>query len=163
MQPMIDNDAKIGKGAIVVGDVVLSEGVSVWYHAVLRGDCGKIIVGKNTNIQEHVMIHQHQNGTTVLGEGITVGHGAILHGCTIGDNTLIGMGSIILDDAVIGKNCVIGAGSLITGKKQIEDGSLVFGNPAKVIRPLTKEEIEGNIHSMKEYLVSRDTMLVEEK
>lgn len=160
MSAKIQGDVKIGEGAIVVGDVTLEEGVSIWYYTVVRGDAGEIIIRKNTNIQEHVTIHQNHGGKTVIGEGVTVGHGAILHGCSIGDYTLVGMGAIILDDTVIGKNCIIGAGSLVTGRKQIPDGSLVLGNPAKVVRALTEEEIAGNYHSMKEYLELREEMIL---
>ena len=151
MSTKIHEDVKIAKGAIICGDVEIEEGVSIWYHAVLRGDAGPIRIGKNTNIQDGVVIHQGMGEETIIGEGVTVGHNAILHGCHIGDYSLIGMGAIILDQAVIGKHCIIGAGSLVTGKKIIPDGSLVFGNPAKIIRPLTEEEIRGNYQSVKEY------------
>lgn len=151
MQPKIHQDVKVAQGAIICGNVEIEEGSSIWYHAVLRGDAGAIKIGKNTNIQDGAIIHQKEEGETVIGTGVTVGHAAILHGCSVGDYSLIGMGAIILDDAVIGKHCIIGAGSLVTGKKVIPDGSLVFGNPAKIIRALTEEEIEGNYRSVEEY------------
>ena len=157
-KPKIHTDVKIAQGAIVCGDVEVQEGVSIWYHAVLRGDVGKIVVGKHTNIQDGAIIHQKKGEKTILGKGVTVGHGAILHGCQIGDYSLVGMGAIILDQAVIGKHCIIGAGSLITGKKVIPDGSLVFGNPAKIIRSLTKEEVESNYHSVEEYKKLRQVL-----
>ena len=141
-------DVLICDGACVVGDVTLGKGVSVWYNAVIRGDQGPIRIGENTNIQECAVLHQ----TTTVGAGCTVGHGAIVHGCTVGDNTLIGMGAVILTGARIGSNCLVGAGALVTGKMDIPDGSLVLGNPARVVRPLTEAEIRENRVSMEEYL-----------
>ena len=143
-----DDDVLIAEGAAVVGDVTLAKGVSVWYNAAIRGDQGPITVGENTNIQECAVVHQ----TSTIGAGCTIGHGAIVHGCRVGDNTLIGMGAIILTGAEIGRDCLVGAGALVTGKMRVPDGSLVLGNPAKVIRPLTEAEIQGNRDSMEEYL-----------
>lgn len=142
------NRILICEGAYVVGDVKLDEGVSIWYNAVLRGDEGKIIIGKNTNIQDGVILHER----VVIGQGCTIGHGAIVHGCTIGDNVLVGMGVIILNGAKIGDNCLIGAGALVTGKMNAPAGSMILGSPAKVVRPLTPEEIEGNRESAQTYL-----------
>ena len=130
--------AYIAPGAVVMGDVVLEEDVSIWYNAVLRGDSGTIRVGRGTNIQDNCVIHEK----TVIGEYCTVGHGAIVHGCTIGSNTMVGMGAIVLTGAVIGENCLIGAGSLVTGKMNAPDGSLVLGNPAKVVKPVSEEQLE---------------------
>ncbi|MCI2057523.1 MAG: gamma carbonic anhydrase family protein [Oscillibacter sp.] len=135
-------------GAAIVGDVSLAKGVSIWYNAVLRGDRGPIAIGENTNVQDCVVMHE----TTTVGRGCTIGHGATVHGCTVGDNTLIGMNSVILDGARIGSNCLVGASALVTGGTVIPDGSLVVGCPAKVIRPLTQEEIEGNRKSAAAYL-----------
>lgn len=143
-----DEDVLIAEGAAVVGDVTLAKGVSVWYNAAIRGDQGPITVGEDTNIQECAVIHQ----TTSIGKGCTIGHGAIVHGCTIGDNTLVGMGAIILTGAVVGNDCLIGAGAMVTGKMVVPDGSLVLGSPAKVIRPLTAAEIQENVASKEEYL-----------
>ena len=142
------DEVLICDGACVVGDVTLGRGVSVWYNAVLRGDKGPIVVGENTNIQDCAVLH---NRTTV-GSGCTLGHGAVVHGCTVGDNTLIGMGAVILDGAKIGNNCIVGAGALVTGKMDAPDGSMVLGSPAKVVRPLTEQEIQGIRESMEEYL-----------
>ena len=143
-----DADVMIAEGAAVVGDVALKKGVNIWYHAVLRGDEGPIFIGENTNIQECVIIHQE----THIGDGCTVGHGAIVHGCTVGDNTLIGMGAVILTGAKIGSNCVVGAGALVTGKTVAPDGVMLLGSPARIVRTLTPEEIEENRVSMQGYL-----------
>ena len=128
----------IAKNATVIGDVVLGENVNIWYGAVLRGDSGKITVGDGSNVQDNCVLHEE----VTLGKGCSVGHGAILHGCTIGDNTLIGMGAIVLDGAKIGCNCLVGAGSVVTGKMDAPDGSLILGNPATVVKPLKPEQIE---------------------
>ena len=138
----------IAKNATVVGDVVLGENVSIWYNAVLRGDCGTITVGAGTNIQEGCVLHEQ----TTLGENCTVGHGAIVHGCTIGNNCLIGMGAIILDGAVIGNDCIVGAGALVTGKMNAPDGSLILGSPATVVKAVSAAQIEGNAESARHYI-----------
>lgn len=127
----------IAPDAVVTGDVVLGENVSIWYGAVLRGDSGTITVGEGTNIQERCVLHEK----TSLGKYCTVGHGAIVHGCTIGDECLVGMGAIILDGAVIGDRCIIGAGALVTGKMNAPAGSMILGSPAKVVKELTNEQM----------------------
>ena len=143
-----DENVLITDGAVVVGDVQLAKGVNIWYGAVLRGDMGPIAVGEDTNIQDGAILHEE----TVVGRGCTIGHGAIVHGCTVGDNTLIGMGATVLNGARIGSDCIVGAGALVTGKMDAPDGSMILGSPAKVVRPLTAEEIESNRISMEEYL-----------
>lgn len=143
-----DEDVLITEGAVVTGDVILGKGVNIWYYAVLRGDQGCIEIGENSNIQEHCLLHAGSR----VGRGCTIGHKAIVHGCTVGDNTLIGMGAVILDGARIGRNCVVGAGALVTGKTVVPDGSMILGSPAKVVRMLTEEEIEKNRESAQEYL-----------
>ena len=143
-----DDNVLIAEGAVVAGDVTLGKGVSVWYHAAIRGDQGAIAIGDNTNVQECAVIHER----TTIGRDCTIGHGAIVHGCTVGDNTLIGMGAIVLTGARIGRDCIIGAGSLVTGRMDIPDGSMVLGNPGKVIRPLTEAEVQLIRDSMEEYL-----------
>ncbi len=145
---MDKNKAVLAKGAVVIGDVSLGEKVSVWYNAVIRGDEGHVEIGRDTNIQDVAVVH----GETRIGEGCTIGHGAIVHGCTIGDNTLVGMGAIILNEARIGSNCIVGAGALVTGRTEVPDGSLVMGSPAKVVRMLTEEQISSNRLSALEYL-----------
>ena len=135
-----DENVLIAEGASVTGDVRLAKGVSIWYGAVLRGDMGPITVGTDTNIQDEAILHEE----TVVGRGV--------HGCTVGDNTLIGMGAIVLNGAKIGSDCIVGAGALVTGKMDAPDGSMILGSPAKVVRPLKPEEIEGNRAAMEEYL-----------
>ena len=138
----------IAPDAIITGDVVLGDQVNIWYGAVLRGDSGTITVGEGTNIQDKCILHEK----TLLGKNCTVGHGAIVHGCTIGDNTVVGMGSIVLTGAVIGKDCIIGAGAVVTGKTNAPDGSLLLGSPAKVVKPVTAEQIADNAHSALHYI-----------
>ena len=143
-----DENVLICPGASVTGEVTLGKGVSVWYNAVLRGDEGAITVGEDTNIQDCAVLHEE----TVVGRGCTIGHGAIVHGCTIGDNVLIGMGATVLNGAKIGDDCIVGAGALVTGRMDAPAGSMILGSPAKVVRPLTAEEIEGNRISARGYL-----------
>lgn len=132
----------IAPSAHVIGDVSLGRDVGIWFGAVLRGDKEPLIIGDGSNIQEHAMVHADPGFPVIIGTRVTVGHRAIVHGCTIGDGTLIGMGSIVLNGARIGKNCLIGAGALVTEGKEIPDGSLVMGSPAKVIRPLSPGAME---------------------
>lgn len=133
-----NNGAFVAPNATVVGNVTLEENASIWYGAVLRGDNGDIYIGAGTNIQDNCVIHDR----TIIGENCTVGHGAIVHGCTIGNNTMVGMGAIVLSGAKIGNNCLIGAGALVTGKMDAPDGSLLLGNPAKIVKEVTTEMIE---------------------
>ena len=146
-KPKLDESILVCPGAAIVGDVTLGKHVSVWYNAVLRGDEGAIKVGDNTNIQDGAVMHEE----TTVGSGCTIGHGAILHGCTVGDNVLIGMGATVLNGAKIGDNCIVGAGALVTGKMDAPAGSMILGCPAKVVRPLTEAEIEGNRESARGY------------
>ena len=132
----------IADNAYVIGDVEIGDNASVWFNAVIRGDGGKIIVGDNSNIQDNCVLHAEPWNSLVIGKGVTVGHLAMLHGCTIGDNTLIGINSVILNDAVIGKNCIIGVNALITEKKVIPDGSVVMGSPGKIVRQVTETDIK---------------------
>ena len=143
-----DDRVLVAEGAVVAGRVTLGRGVSVWYNAVIRGDQGPVEIGENTNVQDCAVIHQD----TRIGQGCTIGHGAIVHGCAVGDNTLIGMGAVVLTGARIGRDCIVGAGAVVTGKMDAPDGSLLLGNPARVVRALTEEEIESNVASMEEYV-----------
>jgi carbonic anhydrase/acetyltransferase-like protein (isoleucine patch superfamily) len=145
----------IAKNATIVGDVTLGDQVSIWYGAVLRGDHGPIVIGDGTNIQDNCVVHEK----TTIGKNCTVGHGAIVHGCTIGDNTTVGMGSIVLTGAVIGANCVIGAGAVVTGKTVAPDGSVLLGSPAKVVKEASAEMIAGNAKSARDYIHMAQNMI----
>ena len=140
--PVIATTAFIAPSADVIGEVVIGEQSSVWFQVVIRGDVNHITIGSRTNIQDHSMLHvTRKTSPLVVGDEVTVGHRVTLHGCTVGNRVLVGMGAIILDDAVIGDDCVVGAGSLVTKGKTFPNGSLIMGSPAKVARPLTPEEL----------------------
>ncbi len=128
----------IASGAVVTGDVELGNDVSIWHNAVLRGDSGKITVGDRTNIQDGCIVHEE----THIGADCTVGHGAIVHGCTVGDGCLIGMGAIVLNGAVLGAGCLVGAGAVVTGKTNAPAGSVLLGSPAKIVKELTAEQMQ---------------------
>jgi len=138
--PQIGKEVYVARGAVVVGDVTLGDHSSVWYNAVLRGDINRIVVGAYTNIQDGAVLHLEDDLPCVVGDYVTIGHSAIVHACTVGDETLIGMGSVILDGAIIGKQCLIGAKALVKQGAHIPDGSLVLGMPARIVRALTPEE-----------------------
>ena len=142
----------LAPGAHVVGDVTLGDNVGIWYNAVVRGDTGSIFIDDNSNVQDNSTLHTDEGHSIHIGKGVSIGHNAVVHGCTVGDNTVVGMGSIILSGAVVGKNCIIGAGALVTGKMVIPDNSMAFGNPAKVVRQLTAEEVEDNRHNAQHYV-----------
>lgn len=142
----------LAPGAHVIGAVTLGENVGIWYNAVVRADTNAIFIGDNSNVQDNATLHTDTNFAVHIGCGVTIGHNAICHGCTIGDNTVIGMGSIILSGATIGKNCIVGAGALVTGKMDIPDNSLVLGSPAKIIRATTKDEIASNRENALHYI-----------
>lgn len=129
----------LAPNATVVGNVHLSDDVSIWYGAVLRGDNCTITVGERTNIQDNAVIHSN----TVIGNNVTIGHSAIIHGCTIGNNCMIGMGAIVLNNAVIGDNCIVGAGAVVTGKMNAPAGSMILGNPARILKELSPEQVAG--------------------
>ncbi len=151
--PNVDESCFVAEGARIIGKVHVGKDCSIWYNAVLRGDDETITVGDYTNIQDNVVIHVGKKNKTSIGKGVTIGHGAILHGAEIGDNTLIGMGSTILDGACIGNNCIIGANSLVTANTRIPDGMLVLGAPAKIIKPLDETQIQHIVQSAKEYIL----------
>lgn len=131
-KPNTINAEFIAENASVIGDVEISSGSSVWFGAVLRGDEDKIIIGKNTNIQDNCTLHGDINKPTIIGDNVTIGHNAVVHGCAIGDNTLIGMNATILSGAKIGKGCIVGAGAVVTQNKEFPDNSLIIGIPAKI-------------------------------
>lgn len=147
----INKSAFIAENAMVVGDVTIGENSSIWYSAVVRGDLEKIVIGDNTNIQENSTVHNDEGFPINIGDNVTIGHNCIIHGCTINNTALIGMGSIILNGANIGENTIIGAGSLVTQNKEIPSGVLCMGSPAKVIRNLTDEEIKSLKESADHY------------
>lgn len=148
----IDPSAWVAHSADVIGNVEIGEESSVWYHATIRGDLNYVKIGAGTNIQDGVVIHVDSGCPCEIGSMVTIGHNATVHGCTIGNRTLIGMGAILLNGCKIGRDCIIGAGALVTSNKEIPDGSLVLGSPAKVIRALTEEEIKENEVSAMSYM-----------
>ena len=141
--PQIADDTWIAPDANLIGRIVLERAASVWFGSTLRGDNEEIVIGPGSNVQENCVMHTDIGFPLTVGAGCTIGHKAMLHGCTIGDNTLVGMGATVLNGAVIGRNCLIGAGALVTEGKEIPDGSLVMGAPARVVRSLDDAAIEG--------------------
>lgn len=140
--PIIDKTVFVAPGSYLIGDVTVGKESSIWFGAVVRGDEGPITIGEKCSIQDNVTIHLYEGHPVKIGNGVTVGHNAILHGCTIHDHCIIGMGSTILDDAEIGEGCIIGANTLITSGKKIPPHSLVVGSPGKVVRKLTEKDFE---------------------
>ncbi len=149
--PQIDATAWIAPNATIIGRVVVGAGASVWFGVTIRGDNDPITIGAGTNVQEHAVFHTDLGCPLTIGTGCTIGHKAMLHGCTIGDNTLVGMGATILNRAVIGRDCLIGAGALVTEDKVIPDGSLVVGSPGRIIRQLDAAAIDGLRRSAAHY------------
>lgn len=149
---VVGEDYFIAENATVIGSVIIHNNVSIWFNAVIRGDNDPITIGEDTNIQDGVVIHTDSGVPLNIGRGVTVGHQAMLHGCTIGDNSLIGINAVILNHAKIGKNCIIGANCLITQGKEIPDNSMVLGSPGKVVRQVTPEEVEELKHSAEHYV-----------
>ena len=150
--PQVHPTAWVAETAVVVGKVSLAENASVWYGAVLRGDNDHIRVGANSNVQDGSVLHTDHGTPLTIGDNVTVGHQVTLHGCSIGDNSLIGIQSIVLNGAKIGRNCLVGAGSLVTEGKEFPDGVLIVGRPAKVVRELTAEQIAGLQRSASHYV-----------
>ena len=143
LTPQIAATAWVADSAQVMGDVVLGDDVSVWFGTVVRGDSETITIGRGSNIQDASVLHADPGKPLIIGERVSVGHQVMLHGCTVGDETLIGIGAIVLNGAVIGKNCLVGAGSLVTEGKVFSDGCMILGSPAKAVRQLSPEQIEG--------------------
>ncbi|MGB6128035.1 MAG: gamma carbonic anhydrase family protein [Psychrilyobacter sp.] len=141
-KPVIGKNNYIAPNATLVGDIVLGEDVSIWFGAVLRGDMSKITIGDASNIQDNCTVHGDAPYPVTLGKGVTVGHNAIVHGCTIGDNCVIGMGAILLNGVTIPKNCLVGAGSVVGATLEVAEGSLVIGNPAIVKKKLSDKYID---------------------
>lgn len=155
--PIISDSAYIAPSAIVIGNVFIKEFAGIWFQAVLRGDEEKIVIGNNTNVQDGCVLHTDPGFELTVGNGVTVGHKSILHGCFVSDNCLIGMNSVLLNGSKIGRNCIIGANTLIGKDKEIPDNSLVIGNPARRVRTINEDDI---IHIKKaaEYYVERIKM-----
>ena len=150
--PEISADSWVAPNAIIIGKVKLEKNSSIWFNAVLRGDIEKIVIGENSNIQDGSVLHTDPGYPLTVGKGVTVGHMVMLHGCEISDDTLVGIGSTILNKAKIGKNCIIGANTLVTENKTIPDSSLVLGSPGKVIRKVTDDEIKVIRENAKHYV-----------
>jgi carbonic anhydrase/acetyltransferase-like protein (isoleucine patch superfamily) len=153
-QPVLGKNVYIARGAVVVGDVTLGDGASVWYNAVVRGDINRIVIGAGSNIQDNAVLHLADDFPCLVGDYVTVGHSAIVHACTIGNECLIGMGAVILDGAELGEQCLVGARALVTQHSQIPPGSLVLGAPAKVVRALTPDERSGLRYWAEKYVAT---------
>ncbi len=153
-QPTLGQGVYIASTAVVVGDVTLGDHSSIWYHSVARGDINRIVIGHHTNIQDNSVLHLADDYPCLIGNHVTVGHSAIVHACTIGDECLVGMGAVVLDGAVVGEQSLIGARALVTQRMVIPPGSLVLGSPAKVVRALTAEERAGLKHWAEKYVAN---------
>jgi carbonic anhydrase/acetyltransferase-like protein (isoleucine patch superfamily) len=143
LTPAVNETAWVADSAQVMGNVRLAEDSSVWFGVVIRGDMDAISVGRGTNIQDNSVLHADHGVPLTIGDNVSVGHQVMLHGCTIGDGSLIGIQAVILNGAKIGKNCLVGAGSLVTEGKEFPDNSMIFGSPAKAVRQLSAEQVEG--------------------
>ena len=141
IHPDVSRAAFVAESAAVIGDVILEEGVSVWFGAVLRGDLGPIRIGKNSNVQDNCVLHCDAGDSLTVGENVTVGHSAILHGCTVGNGCMIGMGATVLNHVVLGDQCLVGANALVTEGKEFPAGRLIMGSPAKDIKPVSEAQI----------------------
>lgn len=155
-KPEVGEGCFIAPSADVIGQVKLGRNASLWYGVVARGDINQIIIGENTNIQDLTMLHVIEGTPLIIGAGVSVGHNAILHACTVEDNCLIGMGAIVLDGAHIGKNSVVAAGSVVSPGKKFPAGSMIMGSPAKVVRELRPEELKGYGEHYNSYLESKN-------
>ena len=152
LSPAIHDSAWVADSAAVMGNVTLSEDSSVWFGVVIRGDTETITVGKGSNIQDNSVLHADHGMPLVIGDNVTVGHQVMLHGCTIGDGSLIGIQAVVLNGAKIGKHCLVGAGALVTEGKEFPDGCMILGSPAKAVRQLTDAQIEGLKMSAQHYI-----------
>ncbi|MEI6761953.1 MAG: gamma carbonic anhydrase family protein [Betaproteobacteria bacterium] len=152
--PQLADSAWVADSAQVMGNVALAADTSIWFGAVLRGDTETIRIGRGSNIQDLSVLHADVGMPLVIGEDVTVGHQVMLHGCSVGDGSLIGIGAVVLNGAVIGKACLVGAGALVTEGKVFPDGSMILGSPAKVVRQLSPEQIEGLRRSARHYVAN---------
>lgn len=142
-KPMINEKSFIAENATIIGEVVIKKYASIWYNVVLRGDIASIIIGENTSVQDGSIVHCDTGISTIVGNNVTIGHNVVLHACKIGDNSLIGIGTVVLDRAEIGEGTIIGAGAIVTPRTKIPPYSMAVGIPAKVVRNLNEEEVEG--------------------
>ena len=152
--PVCHASAWVADNAQVMGNVTLAEDVSIWFGVVARGDTSSIAIGKGSNIQDNSVLHADHGMPLVIGENVTVGHQVMLHGCSVGDGSLIGIGAIVLNGARIGKHCLVGAGALVTEGKEFPDGTMIIGSPAKAVRQLSPEQIEGLKISAQHYVAN---------
>lgn len=159
--PSLHESVFVAPGASVIGSVVLSENTSVWFGATIRGDNDTITIGRNSNVQEGAVLHTDPGLALTVGENVTVGHQAMLHGCTIGDGSLIGIQAVILNGAVVGKSCLVGAGAVITERKVFPDRSLIVGAPARVARVLSDEDVAKLLKSAEIYVERRRRFLAD--
>lgn len=150
--PTIDSSAWVAESAQVMGNVTIKANASVWFGAVVRGDTSTIHIGENSNIQDASVLHADVGMPLHIGDNVTVGHQVMLHGCTVGDGSLIGIGAVVLNGATIGKGCLVGAGSLVTEGKVFPDGSMILGSPAKVVKQLTTEQMDSLMQSAQHYV-----------
>ena len=141
--PQLGQNAYVADSAQVIGKVTLEENASVWFGTIIRGDSERIRIGRNSNVQDGSVLHADEGVPLTLGENVSVGHKVMLHGCTVGDGSLIGIGAVVLNHAKIGRNCLVGAGALVTEGKEFPDGSMILGSPAKAVKQLTPEQIAG--------------------
>lgn len=151
-KPDVEKAAFVAESAEVSGEVYLEENVSLWYNVSIRGDLQPVYIGKNTNVQDNCVVHVANEIPAKIGAGVTVGHSVIIHACTIGDNSLIGMGAIVLDGSEIGEESIVGAGALVTQNKKFPPRSLILGSPAKVVRELSDEEVQSIRDNTDEYV-----------
>jgi carbonic anhydrase/acetyltransferase-like protein (isoleucine patch superfamily) len=156
LTPQVANSAWVAPNAQVMGDVVMGEHSSLWYGVVARGDTATITIGANSNVQDGSVLHADSGVPLTIGDGVTVGHQVVLHGCSVGDGSLIGIGAVVLNRARIGRNSLVGAGSLVTEGKEFPDGVMIMGSPAKVVRELTAEQIEGLRKSAAHYVANAE-------
>lgn len=152
MKAVIGTNTWVAENATVRGNVIVGRNCSIWFGAVVRAEQGSIRIGSCSNVQDNSVVHTDPGHNVEIGNGVTIGHMTVVHGCTIGDNTLVGMGAIVMNGAQVGRNCIIGAGTLVTQGMVIPDDSLAFGCPAKVVRKLRPEEIAGNETNAQHYV-----------
>ena len=152
LTPRLADTTWVADSAQVIGNVELAEGVSVWFGAVLRGDNEPMRIGRNSNVQDGSVLHSDLGSPLTLGENVTVGHQVMLHGCSVGDGSLIGIKAVVLNGAKIGRNCLVGAGALVTEGQEFPDGSLIIGTPARLLKPLTDKQREGLRHAATHYV-----------